>query len=646
MKGKVYLVGAGPGDVGLLTLRAAAVLRIADVVVYDGLINNALLELFPHPQKIYFGKDKRNDPSSQKEINRLLVDLAKKDKMVVRLKGGDPVIFARGSEEALYLKEHGILFEIVPGVTAGYAVPAYAGIPVTDRHLSSVVIFVTGQERQDRQGSFVDWKALACIEGSLVIYMGVKRLPFIVQSLMDAGKSTDTLVSVIEAGTLPRQRVIGGTLANIVEKVDHEKVESPAIIVIGEVNKLREELRWFDNELMDGRREFLTHSGIDFTRELTEEYLEKIRNSTQTSMVKILKHGGDIYRFAQEIGKDKDSILDFSSNINPLGIAPAIEKVYKESLSCISQYPDHYARELCREVAAHFLIGPNNVIAGNGAISLIDLVIRTMRPKRALLIEPCFNEYRRLLFLYGAQVRQTFLKEDEDFNFSYERIINGLDGIDMVILGYPNNPTGTALKRQEMVSLIKEINRRGTILLVDEAFIDWNPQLSVYQEIQQNASLIVIRSLTKFFGLAGIRAGFALAAPDVIARLRATQEPWSCNALAQRLSVAALQAVEFQHQSLAWFKEESRNMYQLLSSLPEIQVFPSLANFFLVKLNDKENGQTFIDFIKSKGIYLREMDDMVGLNNRFLRIALKDRQQNLILIEKIKEALVKDKCLF
>ena len=273
MKGKVYLAGAGPGDVGLLTIRAAALLRTADVIVYDGLINNALLELFPHPQKIYFGKDKRNDPSSQKKINRLLVNLAREGKMVVRLKGGDPIVFARGSEEALYLKKHGVPFEIVPGVTAGYAVPAYAGIPVTDRHLSSVVVFVTGQERQDGQGASVDWKALAGIEGSLVIYMGVKRLPFIVQSLMDAGKSPVTLVAVIEAGTLPRQRVIEGTLADIVDKVDYEKVESPAIIVIGEVNKLREELRWFDNESMDGRRESLARSDIDFARELTEEYL-------------------------------------------------------------------------------------------------------------------------------------------------------------------------------------------------------------------------------------------------------------------------------------------------------------------------------------------------------------------------------------
>jgi len=644
-KGRVYLVGAGPGDVGLLTIRAASVLRIADVIVYDGLINNALLQLFPHPQKIYCGKKRSDHPMRQGEINRLLVDLAQEGKMVVRLKGGDPIVFARGSEEAQFLKEHDVSFEIIPGVTSGHAVPAYAGIPVTDRDLSSIVIFVTGQEREDKKGSFVDWKTLAPIEGSLVIYMGVKNLPFIVENLMEAGKPSDTLVSVIEAGTLPRQKVIEGTLASIVDKVNYQRVESPAIIVIGEVNKLREKLNWFNSDLIEEREKFHLPLEIEFARTLTEEYEHQINQSKQIATVKNLKHGGEIGRFAREIGKDKGSILDFSSNINPLGISPKVKKVYEESFNCISEYPDSYSREFCQEVAQCLSVLANNVIAGNGAISLIDLAIRSIRPKRALVIEPCFNEYRRLLYLYGADVRQIFLKEKQDFKFSYEDIIKRLDGIDMVVLGYPNNPTGTALKRQEMISLIQETKRREIFLLVDEAFIDWNPELSIYQEVKRSSSLAVIRSLTKFFGLAGIRSGFALAAPEVIVRMRSVQEPWSCNALAQRLSVAALQDVEFQKRCLQWFKEESKDFYEILSQFPEIKVFPSLANFFLVKLNDRENRGRFWSFIKSQGIYMRDLNDIEGLDNRYFRIALKDRWQNLFLIDKLKEALVKDKCL-
>lgn len=644
-KGKVYLVGAGPGDVGLLTIRAASVLRIADVIVYDGLINNALLQLFPHPQKIYCGKKRSDHPMRQGEINRLLVDLAQEGKMVVRLKGGDPIVFARGSEEAQYLKESDILFEIIPGVTSGHAVPAYAGIPVTDRDVSSVVIFVTGQEREDKNGSFIDWKTLAPIEGSLVIYMGVKSLPFIVKNLMEAGKPSDTLVSVIEAGTLPRQKVIEGTLASIVDKINDQNVESPAIIVIGEVNKLRKKLNWFNSDSIEEREKLQLSLEIEFARTLTEEYEHQINQSKQIANVKNLKHGGEIDGFAREIGKDRKSIFDFSSNINPLGISPKVKKVYEESFSCISEYPDSYAQEFCQEVAQRLSVSADNVIAGNGAISLIDLTIRSVRPRKALVIEPCFNEYRRLLELYGAQVQPVFLKEERGFNFPYEDIIKRLEGIDMVILGHPNNPTGTALKRQEMISLIQETKRRGIFLLVDEAFVDWNPELSIYQEIKRSSSLAVIRSLTKFFGLAGIRSGFALAAPEVIAKMRSIQEPWSCNALAQRLSIAALQDLEFQQRSLGWFKEESNEFYRRLSQFSEIKVFPSSANFFLVKLNDMENRERFWNFIKSQGIYMREMNDIEGLNNCYFRIALKDQRQNVFLIKKFKEALVKDKCL-
>ena len=358
-----------------------------------------------------------------------------------------------------------------------------------------------------------------------------------------------------------------------------------------------------------------------------------------------LKHGGDIDRFAQEARKDKEGICDFSSNINPLGISSAVEKTYRESLFCILEYPDSYARALCGQVADHFCLAPDQVIVGNGAISLIDLTIRAFRPKRALLVEPCFNEYRRLLNLYGAQVRQIFLKEGDAFNFSYRDILRELDGIDMIILGYPNNPTGTALQREEMISLIKEAARRKIFLLIDEAFVDWNPHLSIYQEIKESPFVVVIRSLTKFFALAGIRAGFALAQPHVIVRMRAVQEPWSCNGLAQRLSIAALQDIEFQRKSLIWFREESKHFYPLLIQFPELKVFPSLANFFLMKLDDKEDEKVFWNFMKSQGIYLRDMNDIVGLNNRYFRVALKDRRQNSILIDKLKEVFAKEQCL-
>ena len=354
-------------------------------------------------------------------------------------------------------------------------------------------------------------------------------------------------------------------------------------------------------------------------------------------------HGGDITGFLKKIGKSEEDILDFSSNITPLPVSPVLTKVYQDAIACLGRYPDSYAREFCREIGIRFGVDHDCVIAGNGAISLIDLVLRAYRPQQALLIQPCFNEYQRLLHLYGAQVREIFLKEEEDFQFSYKEILDHLKGIDMLILGYPNNPTGTALDRQEMVALIQETKRRGVFLLVDEAFIDWNPQLSIDQEIQRNSSLVVVRSLTKFFGLAGIRSGFAFADQRIIEKMRSVQEPWSCNGLAQRLSVAALREVEFQQRTLFWFTEESKFLEKRLSFIPGIKIFPSLANFFLAKLMNPDQEEIFWTHMESCGIYLREMGDFCGLSNRYFRMALKTREENLILIDRLQEALVENK---
>lgn len=258
----VYLVGAGPGDPGLLTVRGKALLAEADAVVYDWLVNPALLELAPRAEKIYVGKNvgsKRRTLHKdsqryvkQNQTNHLLVKLAREGKTVVRLKGGDPFIFGRGGEEASYLKKRGVGYEVVPGITAGYAAPAYAGIPVTDRRFSSLVTFVTGHEDPAKKESSIRWKELAKIGGTLVSFMGVRNLLQVVQALLDGGMDSRTKVSVIEWGTLPWQRVVEGTLKDIVRKVRNRGIQSPAVTVIGKVNDLREELAWFSGKARNG----------------------------------------------------------------------------------------------------------------------------------------------------------------------------------------------------------------------------------------------------------------------------------------------------------------------------------------------------------------------------------------------------------
>src|SRR3954466_9670299 len=219
-RGTVYLVGAGPGDPGLVTRRALELVREADAIVYDRLIPAGLVtEAAPGTGLHYVGKEPGKPSMEQGAINALLVELARAGKSVVRLKGGDPFVFGRGGEEAQDLAAAGVAFEVVPAVTAGIAAPAYAGIPVTHRDAASAVAFVTGHEDPAKPETALDWDALARFPGTLVLYMGVKNLPEIARKLVAAGRAQDEPVAVVERGTLPGQRVVEGTLATIAQAV-------------------------------------------------------------------------------------------------------------------------------------------------------------------------------------------------------------------------------------------------------------------------------------------------------------------------------------------------------------------------------------------------------------------------------------------
>ena len=258
--GMVYIVGAGPGDRKLITLKGVECLQRADVVIYDLLLNDTLLEHCPpHTEKIK-APDPRIRATRQTELNQLLVEHAKAGKIVVRLKGGDPYIFGRGGEEAMALTEAGIPFEIVPGITAAIAASAYAGIPVTHRDYASSVAFVTGHSAALRPDSNINWEQLATAVDTLVVYMGVAHLRQIVERLIAHGRSPTTPVSLVRVGTTPQQQVIQGTLDDIVLKVEAVQLESPALIVVGEVNQLRDQLRWFDTKPLFGKRVLVTRA--------------------------------------------------------------------------------------------------------------------------------------------------------------------------------------------------------------------------------------------------------------------------------------------------------------------------------------------------------------------------------------------------
>jgi uroporphyrinogen III methyltransferase/synthase len=273
-KGFVYLIGAGPGDPGLITVRGRECISLADVVVYDYLANEQLLDFAPsNSELIYAGKIGGAHNHEQSQINSLLVEKAKEGKVVARLKGGDPFIFGRGGEECEALAAAGISYEIVPGVTAGIGAAAYAGIPLTHRSVTTSVAFVTGHEHPEKDSTGIDWERLSLGSGTIVFYMGVKNLPQITASLIDHGRSPDTPVALVRWGTRPEQQVLEGTLSNIAEKAHKAAFKAPAITIVGEVVRLREKLRWFDSRPLFGKGILVTRAADqagEFSRLLAE----------------------------------------------------------------------------------------------------------------------------------------------------------------------------------------------------------------------------------------------------------------------------------------------------------------------------------------------------------------------------------------
>lgn len=282
--GRVSLVGAGPGDPGLLTLRAAEALRTADVLLYDALASDPIVNLAsPSCERIYVGKRGGNHAMPQSQIEALMVEKAREGRHVVRLKGGDVFVFGRGGEEAQTLRKAGIAFEVIPGITSAIAAPAYAGIPVTHRDYNPVFTVATGHEDPAKPESTIDWRKLADPHRTLVLLMAMGNLHGIAQRLIENGLDAQTPVAVITEGTRPSQKTVTGTLETIAEIAEREGAGAPAIVVVGEVVRLRDELRWFDDTPLFGKRVLITrpaHQAESFAQSLYSRGVEPILAST------------------------------------------------------------------------------------------------------------------------------------------------------------------------------------------------------------------------------------------------------------------------------------------------------------------------------------------------------------------------------
>jgi len=288
-KGYVYLIGAGPGDPDLITLKGIKALQKADVVIYDRLVNTRILNhVKPGAEMIYVGKTSGKHTLSQEEINKLLLKQAQNGKIVARLKGGDPFLFGRGGEEALYVKENGIDFEVIPGITSAIAVPAYSGIPVTHRDETSTFAVITGHEKPGKNESSIKWKEIATGIGTIVFLMGVENLGHICEQLLKHGRDRNTPVALIRWGTLPWQEVLTGTLENIESKVKQADFKPPAVIIVGQVVALRDKLKWIENKPLWAKRIVVTRARAQASV-LVDRIVELGGDAIEFPTIKIVK---------------------------------------------------------------------------------------------------------------------------------------------------------------------------------------------------------------------------------------------------------------------------------------------------------------------------------------------------------------------
>jgi uroporphyrinogen III methyltransferase / synthase len=349
-KGKVYLVGAGPGDAGLITVRGAELLRMSDCIVYDRLANPLLLRYAKEGAEIIeAGKRAGSHSYKQHEINELLVDKAKVGKTIVRLKGGDPVIFGRGAEEAASLAEAGIEFEFVPGITAAVGAAEYAGIMLTHRDYSSAVAFVTSHEADDKQASGINWKSLAKFEGTLVFYMGVGNLKSTSKELVKNGMSADMPAAVVADATLPSQRIVTAKIADIAQAALDENIEPPAILIVGRAAQPDQSLSWFTRKPLFGQCVIATRD-VDGNAELAEKVLRQGGLPLEFTVIemKSLMETMDFQKALKHVGS-YDWVVFTSANgvelcFEALGKAGKDARVFKKA--CIAAIGDITARRL------------------------------------------------------------------------------------------------------------------------------------------------------------------------------------------------------------------------------------------------------------------------------------------------------------
>ena len=366
------------------------------------------------------------------------------------------------------------------------------------------------------------------------------------------------------------------------------------------------------------------------------------------------EHGGNIYRLADELKIQEREVIDFSASVNPLGVSKKVKAEIRRQLKYLHRYPDPDAKRLRKRLGQHHAIDPGTVLCGNGSTELICLITKAFSPQRVLVPAPTYSEYERAVHSAmrqdeRAQIQHVVLKAEDGYAISGEKYIHALQRgwstnashsnhysslpFEMAFLCNPNNPTGRLLRRQQVSEIADAAKECGCYLIVDEAFIDFSPDNSVVEEVADNPYLIVLRSMTHFYALAGLRLGYGIFPTNVIERLQQYRAPWTVNILAQKAAAAALKDKAYRKESMAVLRQEKTFFEKTFRKLG-ITFFPSDANFYLVKT---AVAPEICRHLRKKGILVRDCLDFKELDSSYMRIAVKSHRENTIFVRELKK---------
>ncbi|OGW48045.1 MAG: threonine-phosphate decarboxylase [Nitrospirae bacterium RBG_13_41_22] len=345
-----------------------------------------------------------------------------------------------------------------------------------------------------------------------------------------------------------------------------------------------------------------------------------------------VEHGGNIYRLAEELKIQERKVIDFSSSVNPLGVSKKVKAEVRKHLKYLHNYPDPEAKRLRKRLAQYHGIDLETILCGNGSIELIYLIARALKPQKVLIPAPTFSEYERACTTScKSQVASYELKKEDDFNINPEEFVEAMKGCDMAFLCNPNNPTGRLLKKEGVRKIADTAKELKCYLIVDEAFIDFCPEETVINEVQNNSYLIVLRSMTPFYALPGLRIGYGIFPMHLIRTLKEHKEPWTVNSLAQRAAVVALKDKVYRNETLRLIKAV-KQFFEKNFKKVGIEYFHSDTNFYLIRI---ENANEISRQLGRKGMLVRECKEFRGLDNTYLRIAVKSHRENTILIKEL-----------